>query len=112
MNVGCCLFRSKKTIIVQEQKGKKNEKDEMQYVCDAGGWLEPVTKAVTEYVKKQIDAQPTVEAEPVSHGQWNYVTVVDEGFWRCSNCGTPSEAMGAKKLYKYCPFCGAKMREE
>ena len=41
-------------------------KDEMQYVCDAGGWLEPVTKAVTEYVKKQIDAQPTVDAIPVS----------------------------------------------
>lgn len=39
-------------------------KDEMQYVCDAGGWLEPVTKAVTEYVKKQIDAQPTVEFCP------------------------------------------------
>ena len=41
-------------------------KDEMQYVCDAGGWLEPVTKAVTEYVKKQIDAQPTVDAIPIS----------------------------------------------
>ncbi len=53
----------------------------------------------------------SVDAEPVRHGKWDYVTVVDEGFWRCSNCGTPSEALGAKVLYKYCPFCGAKMGE-
>lgn len=39
-------------------------KDSMDYICDAGGWLQPVTKAVTEYVKKQIDAQPTVDAVP------------------------------------------------
>lgn len=56
-----------------------------------------------------VMSAPTVDAEPVRHGQWDYVTVVDEGFWRCSNCGTPSEASGAKLLYKYCPFCGAKM---
>lgn len=36
----------------------------MDYVCSAGGWLEPVTKAVNEYVHKHIDAQTTViEAE-------------------------------------------------
>ena len=39
-------------------------KEYMDYVCDAGGWLEPVTKAVNEYVKKHIDAGPTIiEAE-------------------------------------------------
>lgn len=32
----------------------------MDYVCDAGGWLQPVTQAVTEYVKKQIGAQDVV----------------------------------------------------
>ena len=62
-------------------------------------------------VKSFVDSVPTVEAQPVRHGRWDYVTVVDEGFWRCSNCGTPSEALGAKVLYKYCPFCGAKMGE-
>lgn len=56
-----------------------------------------------------IKHAPTVDAEPIRHGMWKYVTVVDEGFWRCSSCGTPSEASGAKVLYKYCPFCGAKM---
>ena len=64
---------------------------------------------LTHQWERVLNEQPTVEAEPVRHGQWDYVTVVDEGFWRCSNCGTPSEALGARKLYKYCPFCGAKM---
>ena len=56
-----------------------------------------------------IKRDATVDAEPVRHGEWDYVTVVDEGFWRCSICGTPSEALGVKYLYRYCPFCGAKM---
>ena len=40
-------------------------KDSMKYVCDSGGWLEPVTTAVKEYVVKNIDAQPTVDAIPI-----------------------------------------------
>jgi len=64
------------------------------------------------WLKLSIINLKPVDAEPVRHGRWDYVTVVDEGFWRCSNCGTPSEALGAKKLYKYCPFCGADMRGE
>lgn len=39
-------------------------KEHMDHVCDAGGWLEPVTKAVREYVKKNIDDEETIiEAE-------------------------------------------------
>ena len=39
-------------------------KDDMDYVCNAGGWLEPVTKAVNEYVKRHLDRATTViEAE-------------------------------------------------
>lgn len=69
----------------------------------------PTIEIEYKYARKIILEQPVIDAEPVRHGRWDYVTVVDEGFWRCSNCGTPSEAIGAKKLYKYCPFCGAKM---
>lgn len=39
-------------------------KENMDYICDAGGWLEPVTKAVREFVKRHIDAQTTVKPEP------------------------------------------------
>ena len=92
-------------------------KDEMQYVCDAGGWLEPVTKAVTEYVKKQIDAQPTVDAQPVRHGK--FIGTGYDGYadgcpvyyeWKCSECGCIFE--GDEPTYNYCPNCGADMRGE
>lgn len=36
----------------------------MDMICDAGGYLQPITEAVREYVKIMIDRQPTVEAEP------------------------------------------------
>lgn len=60
---------------------------------------------------------PTVEAEPVRHGEW-----VDEGYyadytnvsaWRCSECGWHMIRY-AHELFRYCPTCGAKMdmREE
>ena len=39
-------------------------KENMDFICDAGGWLEPVTKAVREFVKKHIDIQTTVHPEP------------------------------------------------
>lgn len=35
-------------------------KNNMDNACDAGGWLEPITSAVKEYVKKNIDAEKTV----------------------------------------------------
>ena len=40
-------------------------KKNMDYVCTMGGWLEPVSSAITEYVKKHIDAQTTVDAVKV-----------------------------------------------
>ena len=46
--------------LIDADKGK----EAMDYVCDAGGWLEPVTEAVNEYVKRHLDKAPTViEAE-------------------------------------------------
>lgn len=39
-------------------------KENMDFICDAGGWLEPVTKAVREFVKKHIDIQTTVNPDP------------------------------------------------
>ena len=39
-------------------------KDDLDFICGAGGSLQPVTSAVIEFVKKRIDAQPTVEPKP------------------------------------------------
>lgn len=40
-------------------------KENMDYVCGAGGCLEPVTSSVIEFVKRHIDAQTEVDAVPV-----------------------------------------------
>ena len=44
-------------------------------------------------------------------GEWEESANYDVGFWVCSVCNFTSEATAAPKLYKYCPSCGAKMRE-
>lgn len=44
-------------------------------------------------------------------GEWEESANYDVGFWVCSVCNFTSEATAASKLYKYCPSCGAKMRE-
>lgn len=37
-------------------------KTNMDFVCTMGGLLEPVSTAITEYIKNQIDAQTTIDA--------------------------------------------------
>ena len=56
--------------------------EHIDYVCNAGGWLEPVTTAVNEYVKKHINAEPTVDAIPISwindwYEKYTYSEVAD-----------------------------------
>ncbi len=63
----------------------------------------------------EVKKAPTVEAEPVKHGQWIGISdgyadgfpVYDE--WECSVCGVVYE--DEQPPYKYCPCCGAKMDE-
>lgn len=57
-----------------------------------------------------LDKVKAVEAEPVRHGRWIYDGMV----WHCSECGrNPTYGMGytqgRNELYKYCPFCNARM---
>lgn len=35
-------------------------KENLDMVCDAGGWLEPITQAVRVYCKKQADAEKAI----------------------------------------------------
>ena len=51
--------------------------------------------------KEDIDAMPTVEAEPIRHGKW-----IDNGAnYKCSNCGNTE----SYDTDCYCRVCGAKM---
>lgn len=54
---------------------------------------------------------PAADVAPVVHGRWKENDNFDDGFWVCSSCGFVSEATAAHKLYKFCPNCGADMRE-
>lgn len=59
---------------------------------------------------KAITAAPTIDAEPVRHGLWMW-----EGrFKACSLCGSyidKDNTLGANH-WKFCPYCGAKMKED
>lgn len=54
-----------------------------------------------------IENVPTIEAEPVRHGHWEFYP--DDNHLRCSVCRLEflREKMPATR--KYCPNCGAKM---
>ena len=61
-----------------------------------------------------------VEFAPVKHGRWivcddPYKTIdgrVFDGYRECSVCGyTTNSEYWAKTYYKFCPNCGADMRE-
>lgn len=51
-------------------------------------------------------------ADGMKRGEWIALDENDiSGYWECSACGNHTEAFGAYAIYKYCPFCGASMRE-
>ena len=56
---------------------------------------------------KMAQEMPTVEAEPVVHGEW--ITRITSAFptYRCSCC-----ELGVIWKTNYCPNCGAKMRDK
>lgn len=58
-----------------------------------------------------IDTAPTIEAEPVKHGRWEWHNE-DGWYYSCSVCG--HNAYGntdniVSGLWAYCPRCGAKL---
>lgn len=56
------------------------------------------------------DAMPTIDAVPVRHGEWIYVTGSNgKDYRKCSECLHTQEITG---LLNYCPICGAEMKGE
>lgn len=57
-----------------------------------------------------LERMPTVEAEPIRHGQWELSPF--DGNWTCSKCGNNFRVYpyhNDMKNMNYCPNCGAKM---
>ena len=54
---------------------------------------------------------PTIDAEPVVHGEWIIERSPVEAEIKCSECGYSyiDADSYAKAEYNYCPNCGAKM---
>lgn len=51
-----------------------------------------------------LDEAPTVDTEPVRHGQWKRARYTEASLYICSQCDAP-----AYKQHKYCPEYGFPM---
>ena len=79
-------------------------------------------KRLMEQYNKAIINAPTIDAEPVKHGEWvkaKWIDINDWTTWReCSCCGEALpkniKGYGRKEFwyFRYCPNCGAKMDKE
>lgn len=61
-----------------------------------------------------IDAQPTIDAEPVRHGEWQKTPSTSDEYelkYECPFCKFEIilEGYGDEGIFNYCPRCGAKM---
>ena len=80
-------------------------------VCEAvrnaydSGWTDCALKVRKE---QRLKASPTIEAEPVRHGRWEFK---HPNGWACSECGEWGLMIDNRGICKsnYCPNCGAKM---
>ena len=79
---------------------------------DRGLALDEVTR-ITDGIAKEIEAMPTVDAEPVRHGKWIEIVVAETDTsrlinWECSECTIVVD----RNTDNYCPNCGARMDGE
>ena len=81
---------------------------------DVGHLRHPSEVCLSELdVKRMIDLQPTIEAEPVRTAHWikgrlmSYEWNCPDIYYACPRC----EAY-YKQKYDYCPHCGSKMEEK
>ena len=68
---------------------------------------EPYDYVTVSKMKRLIEGLPA--ADPVKHGQWNFV---GNNKYRCTNCGELYIAPQLDKTPRYCPNCGARMDGE
>lgn len=59
-------------------------------------------------VAEWIQEAPTIEAEPVRHGEWRIFKDGCVLLAECSECGTVQSGIAAAQ-WDYCPMCGCRM---
>lgn len=74
----------------------------MSYCPDDDGCCSKVGHDLREMLD-EIEALPTIEAEPVRHGHWETINPLYANVY-CSECGAAADKYLAKS-YKGCPFC-------
>lgn len=68
-----------------------------------------------ELLKQKVQNAPTIEAEPVKHGEWVPVEPGSDVWFRCSECEVEISTSWNYDLdagWNFCPCCGAKMDGE
>lgn len=69
---------------------------------------DPLFPLVEQYgISRVIEAAPTIEAEPIRHGHWEWNDYGGFGNYHCSVC----KYIPYGEFSMYCPRCGAKMDE-
>ena len=64
--------------------------------------------------RAMIDLAPTVDAVPVVHGRWQWISSTydripcEKRYW-CSKCHHETITHDSEPWEKFCPHCGAKM---
>lgn len=89
--------------LISRQAAIKEVEKESQ-VDGAYGYMD--TKSIVDLLEDLPSARPERKK-----GRWLPDNGCGGGYWVCSSCKNPTEAFAAYVLYKYCPFCGAYMRQ-
>ena len=79
--------------------------DAIEYLVDNMVWMDADGIETNEEDKRDaiaelINGVPSTDVAPVRHGRWMDM----KGFWMCSECHKDT-----LNLFKWCPYCGAKM---
>ena len=80
--------------------------NEMRLVDAYALWHKTFTCEDAADVRKEIENAPTVDARPVVHGRWKTTDTLLGRCCVCSVCGSCPTME-----YRYCPYCGADMRD-
>lgn len=71
-----------------------------------GEWNNDYEKGFSDCLDK-ILALPTIEAQPVSYGRWEFA---DDGYLRCTHCNQKAPYFGDECIATdFCPSCGYRM---